>query len=87
MNWFLYDNGRRHERVKEKKFPKFFEEQLLDTRDPRGAFSEAALQRCFCKKVFEKCSKFTEEHPWQPGVSVKLQNNLLKSHFGMAVLL
>ena len=60
--------------------------------------SEAALQRCSStprwdfnhtsgKRVLKTCSKFTGEHPCRSGISViKLQSNLLKSYFSMAVL-
>ena len=39
------------------------------------------------KGVLKICCKFTGEHPCQSAISIELQATLLKSHFGMGVLL
>ena len=48
----------------------------------RSSHPEALLE----KGVLKLCSKFTEEHPCQKLISIKLLCNL-KSHFDMGVLL
>ena len=39
------------------------------------------------KGVLKICSKFTGEHPCPSAISIKLQSNFIKLHFGMSVLL
>ena len=39
------------------------------------------------KGVLKICSKFTGEHPCRSAISIKSHTTLLKSHFGMGVLL
>ena len=39
------------------------------------------------KSILKICCKFTVEHPCRSVISIKLQRNFLKSHFGMGVLL
>ena len=39
------------------------------------------------KGVLEICNKFTGDHPCRSVISIKFQSNLLKSHFGIGVLL
>ena len=50
-------------------------------------YSEAEAQRPLVKGVLKIYSKFTGEHPCRNVISLKLQAALLKSHFGVSVLL
>ena len=50
-------------------------------------FRSSAPEVFLGKWVLEMCSKFTGEHPCRSAISIKLQSNFLKPHFGMGVLL
>ena len=53
----------------------------------RTSFRRSCSKVFLVKDVLKVCSKLTGEHPYQSVISIKLQSNLLKSHFGMGVLL
>ena len=66
MDWFLYDNGLRHERGNRKML------RMQSTVSRKNWFthidwmngkkSEAAIRRCFVKKVFLKISQNSQEN-------------------------
>ena len=47
---------------------------LTETALNRSSRLEVFLRKC----VPKICGKFTEEHPWQSVISIKLQNNFIK---------
>ena len=63
MDWFLYDNGLRHERVK-------WTSQLQ--RD-EGTFEQRSNRAKDLKKRFEKNSKVVQKQVWQDEVDFSLQ--------------
>ena len=67
MDWFLYDNGLRHERVKLHDLFRI----IYDTYE--GYKSRSSPPEVFLGKgVLKICSKFTGEHPCQNAISIKL---------------
>ena len=52
-----------------------------------SSFTSSCPEVLLGKGVLNISSKFTGEHPCQRAISIKLQVNFLKSHFGMGVFL
>ena len=85
-----YDNGLRHESVKKHIQVLFwnFGISIAITQTTRNSLRSSASEVFLGKGALKICSKFTGAHPCRSVILLKsVSATLLKSHFGMGVLL